>query len=319
MPQAAALLAIRAHTGIHAGVGQEVGIVDLPIQRERVTNFPTIRGPSTKGALRQAAEDAEMDKTLVKRIFGPETDKASEHAGSLSVADARLLLFPMRSIAGTFAWLTCPFALKRLQRDLADAGLEGLCKLDDPPRIGTGEKVYVAADSRVAFDAPQVGQRRDKMVVVEDYGFKVEPEPADRNRVDKLATQLKPLGLTEQEVKDRLAVVSDDHYQNFVSYCTEVVTRVHLDDETKTVRGGQLWTEELLPAESVLVALLLCADERETGKREKSGKHLLEELIKTVGRRLQLGGKETVGYGICHATWLGPVELPRTAAAKGGK
>ena len=58
MAQASALLVLRAHTGIHAGVGQEVGTVDLPIQRERVTNFPVIRGPSVKGALRQAVEDA---------------------------------------------------------------------------------------------------------------------------------------------------------------------------------------------------------------------------------------------------------------------
>lgn len=309
MPQATALLVLRAHTGIHAGVGQEVGTVDLPIQRERVTDFPTIRGPSVKGALRQAAEDAGMDrKTLVKWIFGPDTNEAHEHAGALSVGDARLLLFPMRSLAGTFAWLTCPFALKRLQRDLDDSGLSGLCKLDDPPPVG-GERVLVAEGSRIAFAPPGSAQQRNPLVVVEDFGFSVEPAAPERNPVNALISKLAPLKLGEQELKERLAILRDDRFQNFARFCTEVVTRVHLDDKKKTVMDGHFWTEELLPAETVLVVTLLCSDERTgRGEKRKSGKELLSELIRTVGARLQLGGKETVGYGVCHATWLGPIE-----------
>ena len=90
-----------------------------------------------------------------------------------------------------------------------------------------------------------------KVVVVEDYGF----DAALSTEVDGLAADLTGLGLDEEELKGRLVVMGDDHFQNFVSFCTEVVTRVHLEDATKTVKSGQLWTEELLPAESVLVAI----------------------------------------------------------------
>lgn len=314
MGQAVALLVLRAHTGIHAGAGQEVGTVDLPIQRERVTNFPLVRGPSLKGALRQVAKETGLNDDAVTALFGPEN---SEYAGALSVGDARLLLFPMRSLKGTFAWTTCPFALRRLQRDLDDAGLTlgGRKPLTAVPDLRTDSREVQVASSAswVALDKPapartqQPGTQRPisagKMVVVEDYGFDAKPSP----EVDGLATDLKELGLEETELKGRLVVLGDDHFQNFVSFSTEVVTRVHLEDTTKTVKRGQLWTEELLPAESVLVALLLCTDDRK--KRGYSGMQLLGSLKGTLGRRLQIGGNETVGYGICHLEWLGPFEL----------
>jgi len=39
-----------AESQIHAGKGMDVGIVDLPIQRERTTGFPIIQG--IKGSLK---------------------------------------------------------------------------------------------------------------------------------------------------------------------------------------------------------------------------------------------------------------------------
>ncbi len=50
-------------------------------------------------------------------IFGPETDKASEHAGAISVGDAKILLFPVRSLKGVFAYVTCPLILERFVED----------------------------------------------------------------------------------------------------------------------------------------------------------------------------------------------------------
>ena len=42
---------------LHAGSGSELGIIDLPIQRERHTNFPKIEGSSLKGCIREAFEE----------------------------------------------------------------------------------------------------------------------------------------------------------------------------------------------------------------------------------------------------------------------
>ncbi|MEW5822118.1 MAG: RAMP superfamily CRISPR-associated protein, partial [Cyanobacteriota bacterium] len=44
-------------TPLHAGSGQDLGIVDQPIQRERHTSFPKIEGSSLKGAIREVFEE----------------------------------------------------------------------------------------------------------------------------------------------------------------------------------------------------------------------------------------------------------------------
>ena len=51
-----AILGLLAETSIHAGTGQTVGAIDLPIQREKHTNWPCIYGSAMKGALRAQAE-----------------------------------------------------------------------------------------------------------------------------------------------------------------------------------------------------------------------------------------------------------------------
>ena len=49
-------------TPLHAGSGSDLGIVDLPIQRERHTNFPKVESSSLKGALREGFENGkELD------------------------------------------------------------------------------------------------------------------------------------------------------------------------------------------------------------------------------------------------------------------
>ncbi|WP_353563327.1 RAMP superfamily CRISPR-associated protein, partial [Longimonas sp.] len=45
---------LHVRTPMHAGTGAELGIVDLPIQRERATGYPKVEGSSLKGAIREA-------------------------------------------------------------------------------------------------------------------------------------------------------------------------------------------------------------------------------------------------------------------------
>jgi len=49
-------LFIRAITPVHAGSGNDLGIVDLPIQREKHTGFPKIEGSTLKGSIRDFFE-----------------------------------------------------------------------------------------------------------------------------------------------------------------------------------------------------------------------------------------------------------------------
>ena len=53
---------IRVITPLHAGTGQELGVVDLPIQRERHTGFPKVEASGLKGSIREVFE--EQDKEI---------------------------------------------------------------------------------------------------------------------------------------------------------------------------------------------------------------------------------------------------------------
>jgi len=84
---------IHVITPLHAGTGQELGIVDLPIQRERHTGFPKIEASGLKGSIREVFEENNKkvkvgnkevsinDKITIDLIFGPEAEVS--HAGAL--------------------------------------------------------------------------------------------------------------------------------------------------------------------------------------------------------------------------------------------
>src|SRR5450631_1528256 len=104
----AQLTFIHALSPLHAGIGQGAGVIDLPIAREKATGIPFLPGSSTKGALRtRCTQDQQLEQ--YKEIFGSEPSEVQEmRTGSVQFTDQRLLLLPVRSIAGTFAWVTSP-------------------------------------------------------------------------------------------------------------------------------------------------------------------------------------------------------------------
>jgi len=119
----AAILFLYTETPLHAGSGTSLGIVDLPIQRERTTGYPMIQASGLKGCLRDVVSD---DPQKVEIVFGPDTRRASDHAGALSVGDARILLFPVRSLMGVFAWITSQNVLARFKRSFDGRTFGGL-------------------------------------------------------------------------------------------------------------------------------------------------------------------------------------------------
>src|SRR5262249_11585540 len=127
------LLGLHALTALHPGSGAALGTVDLPVQRERHTHWPTVAGSALKGILRDACREQVKasyqgdrkqadESAAITQLFGPPTQPSAEHAGSVSVTDARLLAYPVRSLKGVFAWVTCPAVLERLQRDVTLVG-----------------------------------------------------------------------------------------------------------------------------------------------------------------------------------------------------
>jgi len=281
MSDKAKLLFIHALSPIHVGSGQSLGAVDLAIARDRATGMPVLPGSGIKGALRdKAVGQAHPD---VVKMFGPETDNASEHGGGLVFGDGNLLLLPVRSIAGTFAWVTSELLLRRFARDCQEVGSPvDLSGLSFPKEVST---CLVGKSTRLKIEGKEGGR-----VVFEDLDFKSNESDA----VGKLAARLgKTVQLEALHLSERLCVVHDDVMSFLAQHATDVVTRVALDRDTKTAKPGQLWSEESLPAETVLYGVVLAQPNKRTG----GAGELMQGLQKTVAGATQFGGKSSVGRG----------------------
>ncbi|RME80944.1 MAG: type III-B CRISPR module RAMP protein Cmr4 [Planctomycetota bacterium] len=271
MFQKGKLCFFHVRTPLHAGSGQDLGLVDLPIQRERHTGWPKIEGSGVKGSLREVFQQvletrAESSKKWIDLVFGPEED-GNDHAGALGFSDARILLFPVKSMKGVFAYTTCPAILKRLIQDLEALG--STSTTPSPP----GEDIDKAL---LASKACLIQNK----IVLEEYALDAAEDNAASEWGKWLAEKTKI-----PEIQKRLVILPNDDFRDFVELATEVITRTKIDSKTGTVATGALFTEEFLPAESVLYTLVLASTLFYDGKeRENKSKEfnsfLAESLLK---------------------------------------
>ena len=281
------LLTLYTRTPLHVGCGTSVDVVDLPIMRERITKFPVIPGSSLKGVLLQAAREHFENGTLArsnnslpaeaKLLFGAiekEGDTHNSNAGCVQIMEAKLLAFPVRSLAGCFAWITCPAVLERYKRDTGASFA-----------VPQPQKDHVISGSDLIAGGH---------VVLEEYALAIELG----NSVAAVATALKDSTndpLWTANLEKRLAIVHDENFQHFVTTCTEVVTRVKIDPTTRTVDGGALFNQENVPCEALFYSVLSVVTPRRSGGDADAH---LQALLKA-NPTLQIGGDETTGHGLC--------------------
>ena len=305
-----ALLGLFTETSLHAGAGQALGVIDLPIQREAHTHWPCVYGSAVKGALRARAETGSAsEKRLlpddeINLIFGQANFKpgeSSEYAGALAVGDARLLLLPVRSLTTHFRWVTCPAALRRLQRDAERLGLKA--SFASPEGEGVKPETWLEVPP-VDPDAALVIEGNGQ-VFLEEYRFREDSRQAESlEKIASALARLMPDGLVE-DLKRQLAIVANDHFRHLVEQATPVNAHVRLDDK-KTVAKGALWYEETLPPETLLYVGLNAVNTRKPGSELAADAVMarLRETLFGAHPYLQLGGNETVGMGWCRTTFL---------------
>ena len=268
------LVFVHAISSVHAGTGQGVGTIDLPIARERATNLPLIPGSTIKGCLKDALDLSEDHRD---RAFG-----TKDSAGRLQISDARLLLLPVRCLGASFVWTTSPYVLRRFARDIEAAGLAG-----SPPKLPSLDQ-----DGTALLSSPDalITMRDEKRLVLEDLDLKPSVEGA-APWSDWLAGVLFPSDEGwRKEFKKRFAIVDDKSFHFLASYATEVNAHISID-EKGTVEHGALWYQESLPAETVLVSLF---------RSETRGGQHADDAFAAVVRSpfLQVGGKATTGQGL---------------------
>ena len=306
-------------TPLHAGSGSDLGIVDQPIQREKHTDYPKIEASGLKGSIREIFE-TQADEKDIRRVFGPENGDL--HAGALGFTDARLLLFPVKSVKGVFAWVTCPAVLERFKHDLSICQPTGI-KFVDIPAVNT---VPTGCDLIVKNDG------NDKKIVLEEYTFPVTSDPKCDAVANWIAKNVLPSDPSydywQKKMNNDIVVLEDNDFRDFVMLSTEVIARTRIDNITGTVASGALWYEEYLPTDSILYSLALTtplflkidgntAPEKEADEKKKKGdfyvgqvsnKNELEaqkvmnffadNLTNIIQNIIQIGGNATIGKGI---------------------
>ena len=289
------ILGMRAETSIHAGTGQNLGVIDLPIEREAHTQWPCVYGSGVKGALRSKA-GAELKKNTVEEIFGPENigGSNSAFAGALIVGDARLLLLPVRSLTSHFKWVTCPAILKRLQADYR--------------RLG--KKVDYDVSESIKDENAIIFEKSEKCLFLEEFSFT--PDFKENPQLVKALVSLMS-SISEEDLKKQLVIVSDDMFNHLSCHATPVCAHIAINNETKTVKPGALWYEETLPPDTIMYCTISANKSRAPKNDEPSDepyKFLKSEDVLDEVRGLfekpylQVGGNETVGMGWFHINIL---------------
>lgn len=278
---------------IHVGTGgMRLGRVDMSIVREPGTNVPKIPGTSLAGACRTYAAMQEKDKfphcagqgqaqgeknrghcgkpdCSICVTFGFSKGEGGSFQGLAQFSDARLVLFPVHSLAGP-VWVTCPDAL-------GDWDV-----VEKEPADGT---------VRVASDVKVTGKLNLGWLMLEVASNKFSLD-------DKLNG-------VSAEIKQRAVLVSNKMFSHIVNDNLEVRTSVSIDPQTGAAAEGALFTYEALPRASVLAFEVVASDPKfySINGRPLNGDAKNKKVEETVRKgcalfeTLGIGGMNTRGMG----------------------
>lgn len=263
------ILGLFAETYIHVGAGQSEQAIDLPVARERTTGYPFIPASGVKGALRDLAERhfGNRDGEELKVIYG-----TAEQAGDLLLSDARLLLLPVRCLTRAYLWLTCPYLVERLCRDLERA-------------FGSKPNIEAMPEFAAKNAQPVVycrGSQGEKLFLEERLFVCTGSLP--EGLVD-LVSSLVAVEPARQRLADQMAIISNDDFSWFARFALPVQAHNVLNDNKTSIN---LWYEESLAPDTLLYVVVLY-------RREATAAHLFQLFHERP--YLQLGGNETTGQG----------------------
>jgi CRISPR-associated protein Cmr4 len=247
---------------VHVGTGgYRLGRVDLSIVREPGTNVPKIPGTSLSGAIRQYAASRYgslrcagqgqasagakghcSDPTCpVCYTFGYLNDAGGEtksYAGVVNIADARLLLFPVHTMAG-------PMWVSTVER-LGEAGFEVKGMDGGDPTPMEDHRFRPVGEER------KVGSKLNLGWLMMDAGAQVGVKAPDEWK-DVEAWKA---------IKGDVVLVRRKLFAQIVNSNLEVRTSVSIDPERGAAEEGALFTYEAIPRAAFFVSEVILDDYR---------------------------------------------------------
>ncbi len=301
MFDAAECLFLYVESSLRVGDIKEGVEIDLPVQREAATGYPVIPASSVKGALRARARSQQAPIELLGLLGSPpESEEPQPQPSSVVVSDVIPLLFPVRSLAGVFAWATSLETLARFQRDVAGYGVK-IAPMPQPPALGP-ETAGVAPESPLLCST--------KTLVLEELQL---PGRSRRRKCRRWVIWLAEHAFPDDPVfafwRTRaargIAVLPEGAYRYFLTHGTQVIPRIRIDPRTGTAADGSLWTEEFLPSETLLYGLVGTDMPESPAKEIKKASDLTDWVRGLAPDTLQLGSGRTLGHGIVRVRWTG--------------
>jgi CRISPR-associated protein Cmr4 len=256
------LVFVQTISSLHIGSGTGIGVIDMPVQRERHTGYPIIPSSSFKGVLGSKFIGSADKKD---EIFGKE-----DSAGQTCFLDAKILFYPVRSLKGSFLLVTSKETLERFVRDIEVIGTH----ITLPAGLDVDEGDIITNSVRERTE--------DSAVILEEFSFSVQNMQLE---VAQFFSDLFP------SVKE-FAILNQTDFSYFARNASEVYARIALDAEKKVAKDKALFYQEFVPAESIFYSMIL----DNASKSEPSDSFDLRTIVP---KYLQLGGNETIGKGIC--------------------
>ncbi len=302
------LMFIYTDASIHPGAGDSVGVVDLPVQREVHTELPIIQGSELKGALREYFKQLKGEQdNKIPRVFGTAAgDNGDGAGGALGFSMARMVLFPIASLKGVFAWVTCPMCLENLKMDLqavdskktAESGLNNIPQPSDNRHalIPQGAKNLLVENKIFLSEFPFDRQENNNLNKIAEWLSKRLPQGYNYYMEKLYKNQ-------NSDIHSNLVLISDEMYKMLLKIKTEVV---HRNAINKKGIAESLWTEENIPADTLFYSMLYAADPYQDKNIEglKNAQDVASFFENQGLVSFILGGNQTVGRGWVSVTFI---------------
>jgi len=273
------LYLIENHTNMHVGSGKvNFDPIDNQIQRDPVTDYPTIHSSSLKGALKEYAtfrHDSQEAANFIAHVFGDD-----DHAGKMRFVDASFLSVPMRASSCPYYLCTSPTAIAQFVATVRRFG------------IAVEEEELAALDACAEYSGTHAAIRDDQSEI----------ETIKAHREETIDWDI-----LEKYVGTPAALVPDAEMTKLLKDLP-VIARNQLENgESKN-----LWYEEILPRTSRLYTVIseptyLHDQDKKLANHFKRFREYL-----TGKEMIQIGANASVGYGLCSFT-----EVPEAGGEEG--
>jgi len=271
--------AINALTNIHVGSGEtSFNIIDKLVQRDVITNFPTIHSSSMKGALREYFEEEALltpsiDRAVfVRNIFGSEVKALSNSSftpGSYRFFSADLLSIPARSSVFPYHRIVSPEHLELIKSRL---NTFGITIFDEALNWLKNKKDTLEGSTKVLDEKALVFDHAG--AVIEEY---------DTHQITGLTRVDETRKLEcEKLLGSPIALVNNDWFQDLTDNLP-VIARNQLENGL----SENLWYEQVVPRETRFLTVI-------------STPNGLDANFELGTQPIQIGANASIGYGLTH-------------------